>query len=150
MNASDARVQSTRSAPSLAGRALPWALLLYCATSLLHFVHNAENVSEYPNLPDWLSPASIYFAWCAISALGLCGYVLFRRGRVAPGLCVLAVYAVLGLDGLLHYGRAPMSVHTAAMNATIWAEVAAAAMALSVVLWLAVRRLAVPTGHVRS
>jgi len=104
-------------------------------------VHNAANVAAYPNLPEWISPASIYFSWCAISAIGVCGYFLVRRGLSLPGLFVLAVYAILGLDGLLHYGRAPMAEHTLGMNLTIWAEVSAAALALGVVLWLAVCRL---------
>jgi hypothetical protein len=117
---------------------LPWLLLLYCGASLLHFVHNAAYVTAYPNLPKWISPASIYFTWCAISAIGLCGYLLVRRGLVLAGLFVLAVYTILGLDGILHYGRAPMSEHTPGMNLTIWAEVVTAALALGVVLCLAV------------
>ena len=32
----------------LAEWALPWLLLLYCVASLLHFVHNAEYVADYP------------------------------------------------------------------------------------------------------
>lgn len=118
-------------------RILPWLLLLYCGASLLHFVHNAAYVAAYPNLPEWISPASIYFAWCAISAIGLCGYWLVHRGLDLPGLFLLAVYTILGFDGLLHYGRAPMSAHTLGMNLTIWAEVVTAALALGVVLWLA-------------
>ena len=120
------------------GRVLPWLLLLYCGASLLHFVHNAAYVAAYPNLPEWISPVSIYSAWCAISAIGLCGYLLVRSGLTLPGLFVLVVYAVLGFDGLLHYGRAPMSEHTLGMNLTIWVEIATAALALSVVVWLAV------------
>lgn len=125
----------------VAGRVLPWLLLLYGGASLLHFAHNAANVAAYPNLPEWISPASISLAWCAISAIGLCGYLLVRRGHVLAGLSMLAVYAILGLDGLLHYGRAPMSAHTLAMNATIWTEVATAALVLGVLSWLAVHRL---------
>jgi len=117
---------------------LPWLLLLYGGASLLHFVHNAAYGAAYPNLPEWISPISIYSAWCAISAIGLCGYLLVRGGLTLPGLSVLAVYAILGFDGLLHYGRAPMSEHTLGMNLTIWGEVVTAGLALGVVLWLAV------------
>ncbi len=97
-----------------------------------------------------MSRASIYSAWCAIAAIGLCGYYLFRRHHPLRGLFVLAIYAVLGLDGLLHYARAPVSAHTLAMNATIWAEVVAAALVLGVVLWLAVLRLGVVRADVRD
>ena len=118
-------------------RTLPWLLLLYCGASLLHFVHNAEYVADYPNLPAWLSRVSIYLAWCAIFAIGLGGYLIFRRRRMLPGLVLLAIYTTLGLDGLLHYGRAPMSAHTFGMNLTIWTEVVTAGLALGAVLWLA-------------
>jgi hypothetical protein len=110
-------------------RALPWLLLAYCAASLLHFAHNAEYVADYPNLPSWLTSARIYLAWLAIFSLGLCGYLIFRRGHAMPGLLLLVVYTALGLDGLLHYGRAPMSAHTIGMNLTIWTEVVTAGVA---------------------
>ena len=126
---------------TLAGRALPWLLLLYCGASLLHFAHNAEYVADYPNLPGWISRASIYGAWCAIFLTGLCGYVLLRRGRTMIGLILLVIYTALGLDGLLHYGRASISSHTFGMNLTIWNEVLTAALALGAVLWLAASHL---------
>ena len=46
---------------------------------------------------------------------------------------MLAVYALLGFAGLDHYFVAPMSAHTLAMNASIWGEVATAALLLLVV-----------------
>ena len=123
------------------GRALPWLLLLYCGANLLHFVHNAEYVTAYPNLPAWISRGSIYIAWCAIFAIGLWGYVLFRRSRSRSGLLLLTLYTALGLEGLLHYGRAPISGHSLGMNLTIWTEVVTAALALSTVLCLVAYRL---------
>ena len=120
---------------------LPLILLLYCGASLVHFVHNAEHVTEYPNLPTWIYRASVYGAWFAIFSIGLCGYLLFRRGHTLPGLTLLALYAALGLDGLLHYGRAPISAHSLGMNLTIWTEVVTATLALSAVLWLATHHL---------
>lgn len=126
---------------TFAGRALPWLLLLYCGASVLHFVHNAEYLAEYPNLPAWISRASIYIAWCATFAIGHCGYLLYRRRYILPGLIMLVIYTSLGLDGLLHYGRAPISAHSFGMNLTIWTEVATAALALGTALWLAVCRV---------
>jgi hypothetical protein len=120
-------------------RALPWLLLLYCAASLLHFWHNAEYVADYPNLPRWITGASVYATWLVIALFGLTGYLLFRRRHRMVGLGLLAVYAAFGFDGLLHYTRAPLSAHTLAMNVTILAEVITAGVALSVVAWLAYR-----------
>ena len=123
-------------ASRIAKLALPWLLLLYCAASLLHFVHNATYLADYPNLPAWISQASVYGVWGGLLVLGLGGYLLYRRGHTVLGLALLALYTALGFDGLLHYGRAPMSAHTAAMNITIWTEVVTAAVALATVLWL--------------
>ena len=125
----------------IVARALPWLLLLYCSASLLHFVHNAEFIADYPNLPPWLSRKAIYLSWLAIFAIGLSGYFLYRSRYTIIGLVLMAIYATLGLDGLLHYSRAPLEAHTAVMNATIWIEVIAALLALAAVSWIAAERL---------
>jgi hypothetical protein len=58
----------------------------------------------------------------------------------AAGLMLLCIYALIGFDGLLHYGRAPLAAHTAMMNFTIWAEVLAAALLLADLCVLVLRR----------
>ena len=116
--------------PSRARRALPILLVLYALASLGHFVHNAEFLADYPNLPVWLTRAQVYVAWLGIQAVGVLGYLLSRTRYQFLGFGVLGVYAAIGLDGLLHYSRAPMSAHTATMNFTIWFEVAAAVLVL--------------------
>lgn len=118
-------------------------LLLYGVASLLHFAHNAEFLTDYPNLPGWLTRSQVYLAWLGVTAVGVLGYLLIRSRYRGVGFCLLAGYAVLGLDGLAHYTRAPLSAHTAAMNFTILFEVAAA---VSVLVALTV--IAVP--HFRS
>jgi hypothetical protein len=116
--------------------ALPALLILYCVASLTHFVHNAEFLSEYPNLPVWLSRGQVYVAWFGITAVGVLGYLLLRAKYELIGFVVLGVYAALGLDGLLHYSRAAMSAHTATMNFTIWFEVVAALLVLAAIAGL--------------
>jgi hypothetical protein len=113
-----------------APRMMPWLLALYAGVSLLHFTHNAEYLAQYPNLPVWWTRADVYLAWCSITTVGLLGYVLYRGGLLRVGLTVLAIYGAFGFDGLLHYTRAPIDHHSAAMNFTIWSEVAAAAVFL--------------------
>lgn len=103
-------------------------LAVYCMASLIHFVHNAELVAEYPNLPAWLTRSKVYLAWLGITAVGAAGIALLRLGLRLTGLVVIAVYAALGFAGLDHYWVAPVSAHSLAMNATIWFEVAAAAV----------------------
>ena len=102
-------------------RTLIALVLAHTAASLLHFVHNAAFLGDYPNMPAWISPAGIYGAWLAEVAIGALGVLLWLRGR-SVGLVLIAVYALLGLAGLDHYVLAPVSAHTMAMNATIWLE----------------------------
>ena len=128
--------------PAAASRAaafLPALLLLYGALSLLHFAHNARYLGDYPNLPAWLSRADVWLSWCGVTLVGIAGFALYRRGHRGAGLALLTVYAAIGFDALMHYARAPLSAHSAMMNFTIWAEVAAAALLLADLLVLGLR-----------
>ncbi len=78
-------------------------LAVYCAASLIHFVHNAEFVSAYPNLPAGLTRSKVYLAWLAITAVGAAGIFVVRLGARLPGLLLIAAYAALGFAGLDHY-----------------------------------------------
>jgi len=117
-------------------------LALYCAASLIHFAHNAEFVSAYPNLPASLTRTKVYLAWLAITAVGATGIVAFRLGLRLPGLLLIAAYAALGFAGLDHYWVAAMSAHTFAMNATIWFEVTAAGVLFVTTIALLLRSTA--------
>jgi len=119
-------------------------LMVYLAASLLHFVHNAEFLGDYPNLPTWLTRSDVYFVWIGQAVIGLVGFSLYLRGRQMPGLLLIGLFAAFGFDGLLHYTRAPFGAHTVAMNFTIGFEVIAAAALLVAVVFAFVRRLAVP------
>jgi hypothetical protein len=134
------RTESPRSIPGFL-----WILLIvYCCASLIHFVHNAEFVGEYPNLPVWLTRSKVYLAWLAIAAVGAAGVALIKLGWRMPGFVFIAGYAALGFAGLDHYWVAPLSAHTLAMNATIGFEVVAAAVLFlaAIVLLLDSRRRA--------
>ena len=93
--------------------------IVYFFTSLGHFSHNAEFICEYPNLPVWLTRGKVYAAWAAITSVGVVGIFLIRKRFVGLGLLLIAVYAVLGFDGLGHYSVAPMELHTFMANLTI-------------------------------
>lgn len=110
------------------------ALIVAAAASFLHHAHNAEFLDQYPNMPAWLSPGGVYAAWSAATAIGAGGYWLLTHGYRLAGVALLTLYGCYGLDGLAHYGLAPASAHTAAMNLSIWLE-AATALALLVVLF---------------
>lgn len=114
-------------------------LVAYAAATLLHHIHNAEYLGDYPNMPAWLSPAIVYAVWLGMSAVGAAGYLLLRAGWRLAGLAILAVYAAYGLDSLSHYALAPWSAHTAMMNLTIALEVVTAALLLLAVTRVALR-----------
>jgi hypothetical protein len=109
------------------------AILGYAAASAFHHVHNAAQLAAYPNLPAWLSPADVYMAWGATTAIGVAGYLALRAGFAVTGLTVLGLYAAAGLAGLDHYVRAPFAAHSFMMNLSIGCEVATALTLLGVI-----------------
>jgi hypothetical protein len=112
-------------------RRLLFALLgVYAVASLIHFVHNAEFLGDYPGLPDSWTRGDIYLVWLAMTAIGGAGTLLVYRGYELMGLTLLAMYAALGLDSLGHYVVAPLSAHSAMMNSTILLEVGAGALVM--------------------
>ena len=113
---------------------LPTLLVAYGVASLIHFIHNAEFLTDYPGLPATWTSLGVYFAWLGVTAVGITGWICLWRGFRLTGLFVLAIYAALGLDSLGHYVLAPMAAHTAGMNATILLEVTAAGCVLFEIL----------------
>jgi hypothetical protein len=105
-------------------------MLIHGAASLLHFVHNAVYVHDYPNLPAWLTAARVMQAWLLVAAVGTLGYLLYSRVSRVAGLITISAFAVVGLGGLDHYTVAPVSAHTVAMNLTILLEAVTAAVLL--------------------
>ena len=87
-------------------------LLAYAAAGLLYHVHNAGFLSEYPSMRAGLTPARVYAAWLGVTAVGLTGFLLVRRGYQLAGMAAVLVYGALGLLGLAHYSLAPLSAHT--------------------------------------
>lgn len=116
-------------------------LLVYAAASLVHFIHNAEFLGDYPNLPMSWSRGKVYVAWAVMTAVGAVGALLMARGYQMAGLLIITVYACFGLDSIGHYVLAPLSAHTFAMNATILLEVGSAAVLFVVVIALMARRV---------
>jgi hypothetical protein len=121
--------------------------MAYAAATLLHFVHNAQYLAQYPNLPASWSATDVYLAWCCITALGVVGYAAYLREHRSFGLTLLALYAGLGFAGLLHYTRASIAHHSVMMNVTIWTEAGAATLLLINVV--ALRRTAGEMPHNR-
>jgi hypothetical protein len=120
-------------------RVLAVLLFAYASASFVHHVHNAEFLADYPNMPAWITRPAVYTAWLCETLLGVTGYLILRRGYLAVGIGLIAIYAALGFDAFGHYALAPAAAHTIAMNATIWLEAAAAALVFVALLALARR-----------
>jgi len=125
---------------AMPSRALPVLLAAFVAASLIHFIHNAEFLADYPGLPQTWTLAGVYGAWVGMTMVGLSGWLVVRTGHELVGLVLIALYAVSGLDSLGHYVVAPLSAHTAAMNATILLDVSTAVLLLLESSRLLVRR----------
>ena len=117
-------------------KALPFLLLIYGIASLVHFIHNAEFLRDYPGLPATWTRAGVYGAWIGVTAVGIAGWLLARGRYPVAGLLLVCVYAALGMDSLGHYVVAPMGAHSTMMNVTILLEVSAAAAVLIVATML--------------
>ena len=117
-----------------AQRTLFILVLIYGVASLLHFIHNAEFLADYPNLPASWTRLGVYGAWVVLTLVGVAGWMFYSRGYQLVGLVLLALYAVGGMDSLGHYLVAPLSAHTLAMNSTIMFEITTAALVLAMVV----------------
>lgn len=123
-------------------------MLIYGAASLLHFVHNAIYLHDYPNLPEWLTSTGVVAAWLLVALTGVFGYLLYSRVSRVAGMLSIAVYALFGFGGLDHYAVAPVTAHTAGMNLTILLEAGFSLVLLAylarLALLLTARRSPVP------
>ncbi len=125
--------------PSTANLPKPfWALFaLYSVASFTHFVHNAEFIAFYPNMPSWITRETVYLAWLGIGCLGLAGLLMWRFKWSALGMLCMGAYGALGIDGLAHYTLALCGEHTLATNLTIWFEVITGfVLLMAAALWL--------------
>jgi purine-cytosine permease-like protein len=121
------------------------AVAAHVVATLVHFVHNAVFLADYPNLPVWLTAGGVYASWAVLTAIGIAGLALLRRVSVPAGLGVLVLYALLGFGGFDHYTLAAIAAHTTAMNLTILFEAMTGSMLLAMVVreYLRYRRVAV-------
>jgi hypothetical protein len=115
---------------------------LYLLASLAHFIHNAEYIALYPNMPAGVTREGVYWVWLAITGIGAAGLACMRLRWISAGWVLLLLYGATGLDGLGHYTLALCSEHTLAMNLTIWSEaIAGVLLAASSALMLRQRFL---------
>ena len=123
-------MNQSRSLPSILPTHLWLVLMIYVIASLMHFVHNAEFIGFYPNMPSWITRQTVYYAWLVVSAIGVLAITCMALGLRVIGIVVLMAYGATGFDGLGHYALALCSQHSFTQNFTIWFEVITGALLL--------------------
>jgi hypothetical protein len=86
-------------------RILTAILAVAVVVSIVHYTDNYVNYHDYPQSKTLPNPSSalVVGAWFGFTALGLAGYLLFRRNPSNPALLLLAAYSGSGLVGIGHY-----------------------------------------------
>ena len=86
-------------------RVLTALLATAVAVSIVHYTDNYFNYADYPRSSSIPNPSAtlIGLAWFGFTALGVAGYVLFRRRASLASLVLLAAYSGSGLVGIGHY-----------------------------------------------
>ena len=81
------------------------------AVSVVHYTDNYFAYDSFPQTEGSLNPsrAVVGGSWFLFTAVGLAGYVLFRRGQVRRASAFLAVYSVSGIIGIGHYSADGMT-----------------------------------------
>ncbi len=86
-------------------RQLTVLLVISFVVSVIHYTDGVVNFSAYPKSGTIPNPSAavIGLAWFAFTAMGIVGYLRYRRQVDTPALLLLAGYSGSGLIGFLHY-----------------------------------------------
>jgi hypothetical protein len=111
------------------------------ALTAFHFADNYFSIETYPQ-PDWITGAVVAISWPLFTALGVAGYVLYRRGRFTEAHGFLIAYSYTGLSSLGHFLSGSPDEFTTRGLVSVLIDGAAGATVLAVALWsiLALRR----------
>jgi hypothetical protein len=108
-----------------------------------HFTDNIVNVDTYPR-PESLSGSFIQIAglifWPVMAAIGIAGYLAYRRGNLQLAHPFLIAFSSLGLISLLHFtSGSPDELTTRGLISVVIDGVAGFAV-LGVALWSVLAR----------
>jgi hypothetical protein len=86
-------------------RILSVILAVAVVVSIVHYTDNYVNYHDYPQSRTLPNPSSalVIASWFGFTAVGLAGYLLFRRSPSSLALILLAAYSGSGLVGVGHY-----------------------------------------------
>jgi hypothetical protein len=103
-------------------------------STAVHYTDNYIAFDSYPG-SDSISRIEVPISWVVLTAIGIAGYVLYRRGRYRPAHVLLGAYALTGLTTPLHYTEGSPADLTVWRNISIMGDGVIGAAVLAVVLW---------------
>lgn len=120
--------------------------------SIAHYTDNYVHFDDFPPAPDGapVSAAGVLGTWFGLTAAGIAGYLLFRRGPSGLALGLLALYSTSGLVGIAHYlvpGALSMPWWR---HAHVSLDIVGGIAMLSFVIWVARARRREPAAAVLS
>ena len=119
------------------------AVLASVVLTAFHFTDNYVSISTYPQ-PDWVTRPAVVVSWLLFTAVGLSGYVLYRRERYAAAHACLLTYSYAGLSSLGHFLSGSPDEFTTRGLVSVLVDGMAGSAVLAVTVWslLARRRRA--------
>ena len=117
-------------------KALSRVLVAGAVLTTVHYTDNYLYFDEYPQ-PASLRRWQVYAGWLLLTAVGVAGYRLYRRGLVAAAYVCLVVYSYTGLSSLGHYLYGALGEFSAKQHVFILVDGAAGASVVAFVLWSA-------------
>jgi hypothetical protein len=103
-----------------------------------HFTDNIVNVDTYPR-QEWISGTFIQVAalafWPILAAVGVAGYLNYRRGRFPLANWLLVAFSYLGLVSLGHFTAGSPDELTARGLISVTIDAVAGFTVLGVALW---------------
>ena len=126
---------------SRANRILTVVFLAAVAVSVVHYTDNYFNYSDYPTSDSLPNPSQelVGLSWFLFTAVGVTGYVLFRRGRYPLACLCLGFYAGSGLVGFGHYATDGMTDAVWWRQAHVVADIALGIAMVSLAVYFALR-----------
>jgi hypothetical protein len=120
------------------------------AVSVVHYIDNTVNYSEYPQtepgsaLPN-PSAQVVGGAWFFFTAFGALGLWWFVRGRITAAAVAIAVYSGSGLVGFAHYSVPGATDMPLWRQTHIVADIICGVLLFAFALWSAVALREKPT-----
>jgi hypothetical protein len=122
-----------------------FVVLASVVVTAFHFTDNYVSIETYPQ-PGWVSETSVLVSWPLLTAFGVAGYLLYRRGLFAVANACLLVYAYTGISSLGHFLSGSPDEFTTRGLVSVLADGVAGFAVLAVAVWsiLAHRTLTSP------